>query len=109
MCILQASDPDYGSNSLLSYTIIHGNDQGLFFLNSYDGALSLAHDVEVYPVTEWTLKIAVSDHGKPVPLSNAAILNVVLDESVLMPKISDHQVRLIIVFTFYIYFFEFLK
>ena len=76
---ITGSDPDAGDS--LSYSIIAGNDQGLFSINSATGAITINNgidlDFEVSPTH--TLTIRVTDSGSP-PLSKTATVTINLND-----------------------------
>jgi len=76
---LTASDPDAGDS--LSYSIIAGNDQGLFSIDSSTGKITVNNgtdlDFEVDPT--YTLTIRVADSGSPA-LSKTATVTINLND-----------------------------
>ncbi|MEZ5196121.1 MAG: PKD domain-containing protein [Bacteroidales bacterium] len=72
---LVASDPDPGQS--LEFSIVSGNLEGAFTVNSTSGLLAVANsdvlDYEVYPV--FNLVIQVQDNG-PGPLTDLAIVTI---------------------------------
>jgi len=76
---LTASDPDAGDS--LTYSIIAGNDQGLFSIDSSTGKITVNNgtdlDFEVDPT--YTLTIRVADSGSPA-LSETATVTINLND-----------------------------
>ncbi|XP_076120756.1 protocadherin-10a [Alosa pseudoharengus] len=78
-----AMDADDGENARLSYSILRGNEQGMFRMDWRTGELRTARRVSSkrdspHPID---LLIEIRDHGQP-PLSSTASLSVMLVDSV---------------------------
>uniref|UniRef100_A0AAY4AGR9 Cadherin domain-containing protein n=1 Tax=Denticeps clupeoides TaxID=299321 RepID=A0AAY4AGR9_9TELE len=78
-----ATDADDGENARLSYSILRGNEQGMFRMDWRTGELRTARRVSskrdsAHPTD---LLIEVRDHGQP-PLSSTATVSVLLVDSV---------------------------
>ncbi|XDV14720.1 hypothetical protein PO909_014922 [Leuciscus waleckii] len=78
-----ATDADDGENARLSYSILRGNELGMFRMDWRTGELRTARRVSSKrdPPHPYDLLIEVRDHGQP-PLSSSASINVVLVDSV---------------------------
>ncbi len=74
-----ATDADDGENARLSYSILRGNELGMFRMDWRTGELRTARRVSSKrdPPHPYDLLIEVRDHGQP-PLSSSASINVVL-------------------------------
>lgn len=71
--ILQAVDSDTGANGILKYSIVSGNEQGIFTLDP-NGILKLAKKLtEDFP--EFILTVRATDSGKQ-PLSDTAVIRI---------------------------------
>uniref|UniRef100_A0A8B9H3H9 Protocadherin 10 n=1 Tax=Astyanax mexicanus TaxID=7994 RepID=A0A8B9H3H9_ASTMX len=75
-----ATDADDGENARLSYSIIHGNELGMFRMDWRTGELRTARRV-VSKKRPYELLVEVRDHGQP-PLSASATISVVLVDAV---------------------------
>ncbi|XP_051983363.1 protocadherin-10-like isoform X3 [Xyrauchen texanus] len=82
-----ATDADDGENARLSYSIIRGNEIGMFRMDWRTGELRTARRVSTKrdPPHPYDLLIEVRDHGQP-PLSSSASINVVLVDSVVVGR-----------------------
>ena len=65
-----ASDPDLGLNSTLVYTILSGNTNGHFSINSQSGVISLVKGLDYENITSFTLLIGLRDMGSPIQQSS---------------------------------------
>lgn len=87
-----AMDADDGENARLSYSILRGNEQGMFRMDWRTGELRTARRVSSkrdspHPID---LLIEIRDHGQP-PLSSTASLSVVLVDSVVESHSGDRS------------------
>ena len=87
-----AMDADDGENARLSYSILRGNEQGMFRMDWRTGELRTARRVSSkkdspHPID---LLIEIRDHGQP-PLSSTASLSVVLVDSVVEGHSGDRS------------------
>ncbi|KAL8603768.1 hypothetical protein ACOMHN_024384 [Nucella lapillus] len=73
---LKASDEDLGRNAEISFAIIEGNAEGLFFLDATTGQLSTRSWLTSAP-TRHPLTLTATDHGYP-PLSTPTTLTILL-------------------------------
>nr|CAH7734324.1 unnamed protein product [Callosobruchus chinensis] len=64
-----AVDHDKGENARITYTIISGNVGNAFSIDPELGIITIARDLDLTTVTEYTLQIRATDHGQP-PLSS---------------------------------------
>ncbi|XP_048099523.1 protocadherin-10a isoform X1 [Alosa alosa] len=85
-----AMDADDGENARLSYSILRGNEQGMFRMDWRTGELRTARRVSSkrdspHPID---LLIEIRDHGQP-PLSSTASLSVMLVDSVVESHSGD--------------------
>lgn len=65
---INATDCDFGANSVLSYVIesINGEkDSNLFYIDISDGALYLKHQLNYEDCKSYLIVISVNDHGTP--------------------------------------------
>ncbi|KAK7162068.1 hypothetical protein R3I94_004651 [Phoxinus phoxinus] len=85
-----ATDADDGENARLSYSILRGNELGMFRMDWRTGELRTARRVSSKrdPPHPYDLLIEVRDHGQP-PLSSSASINVVLVDSVVEGRSGD--------------------
>ncbi|XP_014858141.1 PREDICTED: protocadherin Fat 4 isoform X1 [Poecilia mexicana] len=60
---LSARDKDKEMNGLITYSIISGNDKGLFTLNSKTGVLSLANSLDYEEQHQHELRVSATDGG----------------------------------------------
>ncbi|XP_030643947.1 protocadherin-10a [Chanos chanos] len=87
-----AMDADDGENARLSYSILRGNELGMFRMDWRTGELRTARRVSSKrdPPHPYDLLIEVRDHGQP-PLSSSASINVVLVDSVVEGHSGDRR------------------
>ncbi|XP_061580457.1 protocadherin-10a isoform X2 [Cololabis saira] len=78
-----AMDADDGENARLSYSILRGNEMGVFRMDWRTGELRTARRISPKrdPQGFYDLLIEVRDHGQP-PLSSSASVSVILVDSV---------------------------
>ncbi|XP_053711242.1 protocadherin-10-like isoform X1 [Synchiropus splendidus] len=78
-----AMDSDDGENARLSYSILRGNEMGMFRMDWRTGELRTARRVSPKrdPQGFYDLLIEVRDHGQP-PLSSSASVSVIIVDSV---------------------------
>ncbi|XP_012946080.1 protocadherin Fat 1, partial [Aplysia californica] len=73
---LAASDPDLGSSGQLTFSVVSGNEDGVFDLDPHSGNLTLAKSLNYELTTEYTLLLKVTDHSLPPASSPVATLHV---------------------------------
>ncbi|XP_016096510.1 protocadherin-10a isoform X3 [Sinocyclocheilus grahami] len=85
-----ATDADDSENARLSYSILQGNELGMFRMDWRTGELRTARRVSSKRDTPhpYDLLIEVRDHGQP-PLSSSASINVVLVDSIVEGRSGD--------------------
>ncbi|XP_034043236.1 protocadherin-10a isoform X1 [Thalassophryne amazonica] len=85
-----AMDADDGENARLSYSILRGNEMGMFRMDWRTGELRTARRISPKrdPQGYYDLLIEVRDHGQP-PLSSSASVSVVLVDSVVEGRSGD--------------------
>ena len=85
-----ATDLDLGVNAIITYEIISGNENGLFYLNSFTNTLhaNTTFDREAVNVS-YTLVIQASDSGIPVLTSTAVIEIEIIDINDNSPEFSQ--------------------
>ncbi|XP_072318325.1 protocadherin-10a isoform X3 [Eucyclogobius newberryi] len=85
-----AMDGDDGENARLSYSILRGNEMGMFRMDWRTGELRTARRVSPKrdPQAFYDLLIEVRDHGQP-PLSSSASVSVILVDSVVEGRSGD--------------------
>lgn len=85
-----AMDADDGENARLSYSILRGNEMGMFRMDWRTGELRTARRISPKrdPQGYYDLLIEVRDHGQP-PLSSSASVNVILVDSVVEGRSGD--------------------
>ncbi|XP_054635570.1 protocadherin-10a isoform X4 [Dunckerocampus dactyliophorus] len=78
-----AMDADDGENARLSYSILRGNEMGMFRMDWRTGELRTARRISPKRDSQghYDLLIEVRDHGQP-PLSSSASVSVILVDSV---------------------------
>ncbi|XP_062507613.1 protocadherin Fat 3-like [Corticium candelabrum] len=81
-----AIDEEEGVNGKISYSIIDGNSQGLFAINSFSGLLMTVGSLDRETAEEHTLTIAAIDGGKPSLNATATVEIRVLDQNDNPPK-----------------------
>lgn len=60
-----AVDHDKGENARITYSIISGNVGNVFSIDPDLGIISIARELDLATVTEYTLQIRATDHGQP--------------------------------------------
>ncbi|XP_077427831.1 protocadherin-10a isoform X1 [Vanacampus margaritifer] len=85
-----AMDADDGENARLSYSILRGNEMGMFRMDWRTGELRTARRVTHKRDSQghYDLLIEVRDHGQP-PLSSSATVSVILVDSVVEGRSGD--------------------
>ncbi|KAA8595373.1 hypothetical protein FQN60_012508, partial [Etheostoma spectabile] len=85
-----AMDADDGENARLSYSILRGNEMGMFRMDWRTGELRTSRRISPKrdPQGYYDLLIEVRDHGQP-PLSSSASVSVVLVDSVVEGRSGD--------------------
>ena len=77
---LQADDPDEGLNSELLYSIISGNEAGIFTIDNSSGEVKVnaSYDLDQEPRPDFnhTLVVFVEDQGTPQSLNSSVTLNI---------------------------------
>ena len=87
---INATDADFGKNSVLTYSIVKGNKDNAFRLNDFDGSLYLDKDIPFTEFMSWELDIRVQDTGDP-PRSSLAILTLLCTNRSAPPSIGDNS------------------
>lgn len=87
-----AMDADDGENARLSYSILRGNENGMFRMDWRTGELRTARRVSAKrdPHQLYDLMIEVRDHGQP-PLSSSTSVQVMLVDSVAEGRGGDRR------------------
>ncbi|XP_046872929.1 protocadherin-10-like isoform X1 [Hypomesus transpacificus] len=85
-----AMDADDSENARLSYSILRGNEMGMFRMDWRTGELRTARRVSTKrdPQGSYDLLIEIRDHGQP-PLSSSASVSVILVDSVVEGRSGD--------------------
>ena len=83
---IHANDTDQGINSLLSYTIISGN-QSIFSLNSSSGEITVLISLDYETLHQLNLTVQAKDHGTPPLEANASVVVNIRDINDNMPVI----------------------
>lgn len=79
---LTGSDPNAGQT--ITYSIVSGNTNNAFALNSMNGAINVKNSsaVNMYTTPKFTLKVKVTDNGQPArSFTQTIIINVVQNKS----------------------------
>ena len=76
---LSATDDDQGSNAEVRYSIVGGNENGTFEIDSKNGILSTIRSLDRETTPKYTLVIRASDLGVPTQFSNKTLEIVLLD------------------------------
>ncbi|KAF7223485.1 protocadherin-23 isoform X2 [Nothobranchius furzeri] len=85
---VQASDPDLGENGTLHYSMLGGDYNGRFIIDSLTGAVSITQVLDREETRNFTLTLQAQDSG-PAPLSSTTQLHLVLlDENDNVPLFS---------------------
>lgn len=71
---LLASDPDF--YTVLSYSIIGGNENSMFAIDNDTGILTVAGDPTAAIQNQYNLTVAVSDQTPPVPLMATSMVSI---------------------------------
>ena len=70
---VHANDSDQGLNSLLSYTIISGNES-VFSINSSSGEITVLLSLDFETLQQLNLTVQAKDHGMPPLEANASVV-----------------------------------
>ena len=76
---LNAADDDIGTNAQLTYEIISGDDEGLFFIDLLTRSVRTASLLDYESRQSYTLSIIAQDNGQPV-LSGVTNLHIALTD-----------------------------
>lgn len=74
-----ATDKDTGLNSKIQYSIISGNEEGMFDINEGTGIISVASSIDRESVAEFRLVIRARDQGNPFKETEAVAKITVTD------------------------------
>ncbi|CAG9865049.1 unnamed protein product [Phyllotreta striolata] len=72
-----AVDHDRGENARISYSIISGNVGNVFKIDAEMGTISVARELDLTTVKEYTLHVKATDHGQP-PLSSTVPAHIMI-------------------------------
>ena len=84
-----ATDLDIGLNAIITYLIISGNENGLFYLNSATNGLHANTTFDREAANEYTITIQAADSGIPVLTSTAVIEIEIIDINDNSPEFSQ--------------------
>ncbi|KAK9406470.1 protocadherin Fat 2 [Crotalus adamanteus] len=80
LLFLEAFDPDTTSEGELKYSLISDNNENMFHLNEFTGALTLEKELDYEKLDFYNLSVKISDSGKPYSLSSLCYIEInVLD------------------------------
>lgn len=74
-----AIDRDSGENGRVSYTIVSGNEDGAFSLDSNTGILAVTRPLDRESQNQYALNVTASDHGRP-PKSSWQVINIQVED-----------------------------
>lgn len=75
-----ALDPDNGRNGSVSYSVVDGNDWGMFSVNSVSGELLLMRPVNRESSAPYVIVIEAKDDGLPVSLKSSVAVRVLVED-----------------------------
>ncbi|KAJ7383770.1 Protocadherin Fat 4 [Desmophyllum pertusum] len=78
---VKAVDNDEGKDGSVTYDIIHGNDGGVFTINSQTGQIGLRIALDREKQAEYTLTVQAKDGGTPPHVGETEVIVKVLDEN----------------------------
>ncbi|XP_039630317.1 protocadherin gamma-C5-like isoform X7 [Polypterus senegalus] len=86
LCAVSATDPDLGTNSQLSYSIVDTTAQGtslssFVYINSENGNIHTLNSFDYEQVKNVEIQVQVTDNGSPPLHSNATVHLFILDEN----------------------------
>lgn len=84
---INASDADSGMNSNLSFSVVGGNLNNAFSINSANGVITTASQLDYEKDTFYTLNVSVQDQGTPPLQSNILVTVEVIDVNDMTPVI----------------------
>ncbi|XP_035227160.1 fat-like cadherin-related tumor suppressor homolog isoform X3 [Stegodyphus dumicola] len=94
--VVHATSEDIGINAEISYSIIGGDEQGVFEISAVTGQVKLVKSLDYEFVRDYFLTVQAVDGGTP-PLSNQAVVNItVTDANDNAPVFSQPSYRAII-------------
>lgn len=80
LLFLEAFDPDITSEGELTYSLLSDNNENMFHLNEFTGALTLEKELDYEKLDFYNLSVKISDAGKPYSLSSLCYIEInVLD------------------------------
>ncbi|XP_054721928.1 LOW QUALITY PROTEIN: fat-like cadherin-related tumor suppressor homolog [Uloborus diversus] len=77
---VHATSEDIGINAEISYSIIGGDEQGMFEISSTSGQVRLLKPLDYEGVHDYFLTVQAVDGGSP-PLSNQAVVNITVTDA----------------------------
>ena len=82
---LTGSDPDF--YTLLAYSILAGNSNNMFTVDTNSGVISVAGDLNTAIQTNYTIKVMVSDQTLPTPLmaTSTVVITVLTNRTPFQP------------------------
>ncbi|KFM69224.1 Fat-like cadherin-related tumor suppressor-like protein, partial [Stegodyphus mimosarum] len=94
--VVHATSEDIGINAEISYSIIGGDEQGVFEISAVTGQVKLVKSLDYESVRDYFLTVQAVDGGTP-PLNNQAVVNItVTDANDNAPVFSQPSYRAII-------------
>jgi protocadherin-16/23 len=88
-----AEDKDSENFGNVTFSLIEGNEQGIFDLNPYWGSLTLKKALDREKVDKYQLKIRASDQGVPPLFSTITFTLSVVDVNDNLPRFSNYIYR----------------
>ncbi|GIY79151.1 hypothetical protein CEXT_302941 [Caerostris extrusa] len=77
---VHATSEDIGVNAEITYSIIGGDEQGVFEISATGGQIKLLKPLDYEAVQDFFLTVQAVDGGSP-PLSNQAVVNITVTDS----------------------------
>lgn len=83
---VRASDADEGQNSVIRYSLIGGNTQGHFSIDSVSGDVSVVSPLDYETVRSYRLVVRAQDNGSPSRSNTTFVTVTILDKNDNDPK-----------------------
>lgn len=75
---VEATDPDSGKNGLLVYSIVHGNEDGLFGIESEIGLITVKKHLAAVQQLKINMSLEVKDQGNPQRVGHSNLIVIII-------------------------------
>lgn len=93
---ITAVDADDGINGNIHYSIVHGNNDGVFQIDDIIGQITVAKPLDRETIARYILTVMARDMGEELSHNTTALVTVdILDENDNTPKFDNSTIRMI--------------